>query len=271
MAARAEEDGADTTMSRMAEIDRLKLRFHEWQSDKESHGLSNFETGMSAGITSLAYGEEVEQYLDIKADRRISRPMLISSLIVSDPDFAFPMDAIGDPKLPKDKDPKMVSRNLFTPAVRSKETPATVRTLESLRVAANTTAVMKSAGNYFTCLSEGARKLDRMLFSVLKQLVKGSKSVILDGVSFPSYIQGICLMRKHCDINKNDRIHQAFNGVENIELRTDAMEWATTSMVRIRELLDSRAGITHYILKSLLNSLDGKCKTVQAKIGEDMA
>jgi hypothetical protein len=49
------------------------------------------------------------------------------------------------------------------------------------------------------------------------------------------------------------------------------MEWATTSMVCIRELLDSRAGITLYILKSLLNSLDGKCKTIQAKIAEDMA
>ena len=272
MAAQAEGDETDATMSRMAEIHRLKLRFQEWQSDKEPNGLSNFETGMSAVITSLSYGEEVEQYLDIKADRRVSRPMLISSLIVSDPDFALPVDAIGDPKLPKDQDPQTVSRSLFTPAVRSsKGTPATVRTLESLRVAANTTAVMKSAGNYFTCLSEGARKLDRMLYSVLKQLVKGSKSVILDGVSFPSYIQGICLMRKHCDINKNDRLQRAFNGVENIELKTDAMEWATTSMVRIRELLDSRAGITHYILKSLLNSLDGKCKTVQAKIAEDMA
>jgi hypothetical protein len=49
------------------------------------------------------------------------------------------------------------------------------------------------------------------------------------------------------------------------------MEWATTSMMRIKELLESRAGITHYILKSLLNSRDGKCKTVQAKIAEDMS
>ena len=156
MASRAEKNTADTTMSRMAEIDRLKLRFQEWQSDEEPNGLTNFETGMSAVITSLTYSEEVEQYLDIKADRRISRQMLISSLIMSDLDFALPMDEIGDPKLPKDKDPQTVSQNLFTPSA-FKGTPGTLRTLESLRAAANTTAVMKSASNYFTCLSEGAR------------------------------------------------------------------------------------------------------------------
>ena len=263
-------DGAENASAvkhQLAEVDRLKLKFEDWYCDKEPSGLVSFMASMSSVITSLRHGDEVEDYLDRKADRKVFRPMMVSSIITDDPDFQLPLDTIGDPIFPKDMDPRTVKRTLFSPRT---PTSGTVRSMQSLRSAANTTSVMKSAGSYYD-LSEGARTLDRMLYSVLRQLVKGSKAVILDSVSFPSYIQGICLLVKHCEINRNNRIQKAFQGVDTIELKDDAMSWATTSMVRIKELLDSRAGITHYILKSLMGSLDGKSKTVQAKIAEDMA
>ena len=265
--ATSSNDGTSNVGNQLAEVDRLKLKFEEWYCDKEPYGLVPFMTSMSSVITSLRHGNEVEDFLDKKTDRWIFRAMMVLSIITEDPDFQLRLDSIGDPALPKNFDPSTVIRNIFSP-----RTPGigTVRSMQSLRSAANTTSVMKIVGSYYN-LSEGARNLDRMLYAVLRHLIKGPKAVILDSVSFPSYIQGICLLVKHCEINKNDCIQKAFQGVDGIELKDDAMSWATTSMARIKELLDSRAGITHYILKSLMTSLDGKSKTMQAKIAEDMA
>ena len=123
---------------------------------------------------------------------------------------------------------------------------------------------MRSKGSYFK-LSDGARALDRMLYAVLRQLVKGSKSIILESCAWPSYIQGMCLLTKHCEINKINRIDQAFHGVDTLEQKDEAQTWATTAITRVQELLASRVGMTHYILKSLKNSLEGKCKSVQFK------
>ena len=209
------DDGTSNVGSKLAEVDRLKLKFEEWYSDKEPYGLVPFMASMSSVITSLRHGDEVEDFLDKKTDRRIFKPMMVSSIITDDPDFQIPLDSIGNPVLPKNVNPGTVTRNLFSP-----HTPGTgtVHSMQSLRSAANTTTVLKSAGSYYH-LSEGARNLDRMLYAVLRQLIKGSKAIILDSVSFPSYIQGICLLVKHCEINKNDRIQKAFQGIDNIELK----------------------------------------------------
>ena len=110
-----------------------------------------------------------------------------------------------------------------------------------------------------------------MLYAVLKQLVKGSKGIILESCAWPSYIQGMCLLTKHCEINKNNRIDQAFHGVDTLELKDEAQVWATTAITRVQELLASRAEMAHYILKSLKNSLEGKCKSVQIEIAKDMS
>ena len=110
-----------------------------------------------------------------------------------------------------------------------------------------------------------------MLYAVLRQLVKGSKSVILESCAWLSYIQGMCLLTKHCEINRNNRIDQAFHGVDTLELKDEAQTWATTAITRVQELLALRAGMTHYILKSPKNSLEGKCKSVQFTIAEDMS
>ena len=247
-----------------SEIDRLKLRFEPWLCDKDKYGFRQFMGTTTAVIRSLKYGNEVEDYLDVKLERVIFQPMMISSVITEDPDFQQPtVDRIGD-DLDDVPDPQTVTRTLF-----GNTSPTTVRSMSSLRNAANTTATLKTAGSYYS-LSKGALSLDKMLYSILKGLVKGSMSVILECTLEQSYIQGMCLLHKQCDIIKNDRIARAFQAVDSLKFENDAQVWATTCMTSIRELFASRATITHYCMKSLMQSLDGKCKTAQFRIAEDM-
>ena len=98
----------------------------------------------------------------------------------------------------------------------------------------------------------------------------GSKSVLLDCTQDQSYIQGMCLLYKHCDISRNDRIHNAFNGMDSFRFKASAQEWAITSITAVKELFDSRASLLHYCLTRVMHSLDGKHKTVQYKIAEDL-
>ena len=73
--------------------------------------------------------------------------------------------------------------------------------------------ILKSAGLYQN-LSEEARTLDTMMYSALITNVVGSKHVILECTNKPSYIQGMCLLYKHCDITRNHRISQAFANMD---------------------------------------------------------
>ena len=80
----------------------------------------------------------------------------------------------------------------------------------------------------------------------------------------------MCLLYKHCDISRNDRIHNAFNGMDSFRFKASAQEWAITSITAIKELFGSRASFLHYYLTRVMQSLDGKHKTVQYKIAEDL-
>ena len=61
---------AHTIGNHLAEVDRLKLKFEDWHSDKEPNGLLKISQSMSSAIQSLKRGAEVEAYLDVKTDRK---------------------------------------------------------------------------------------------------------------------------------------------------------------------------------------------------------
>ena len=46
--------------------------------------------------------------------------------------------------------------------------------------------------------------------------------------------------------------------------------WATNSIRGVRELFNSRTSLMHYCLQRIMMSLEGKSKTVQYRIAEDM-
>ena len=130
---------ANAISNHLAEVDRLKLKFEDWHSDKEPNGLLRFSQSMSSVILSLKHGAEVETYLDVKTDWKPYQAMMVSSIITDDPDFAT-VDAIGDPK---SKNPSTVTRTLFSPNNSTRAN--TVRSIQSLRSAASSTAPMRSA------------------------------------------------------------------------------------------------------------------------------
>ena len=245
----------------MADLDRLKLKFESWNSDRDD--FVSWMNSVTAVVRSLRHGDELEDWLDIKLQRVVHQEMMVSSIIADDPDFQPPKRAVSDIDESLSSGPTTVTRSLF------RETPRTVRSIQSLRAANITIAPTTSAGSFYD-LSDGAQLLDRMLFSVIRNLVKGSKAVMLDCTGIQSYVRGIVLIHSHCNIMRNDRISAAFDGVDSLKFKTNAQEWATTSISAVRELFASKASITHYALTRIMHSLDGKLKTVQYKIAEDL-
>ena len=115
------------------DLDRLKLKFEPWQSDREDFVLwMNSVTGV---VRSLTHSDEIEDWLDRKLERTYCQEMMVSALITEDPDFVK-LDHIGDPE-----EPKTVTKTLFT------QTPRTIRSVQSLRQSAPTT--YKSAGSFY--------------------------------------------------------------------------------------------------------------------------
>ena len=252
------------------DLDRLKLKYVTWYCDKEPHGFVAFMSNCAAVTRSLGFDMEVELYLDVKLSRTTYHVMLVSSVISADPDYA--------PPEPGSQGEEVTSGNTTQPeyhATRSESqqidtTHRTMRSMASLKGApSQSSTILPSAGS-FCDLSHGARNLDRMLFSVFRTLVIGCKSVLLDCIQDQSYIQGTCLLYKPCDISRNDRIHNAFDGMDSFIFKASAQAWAITSITAIKELFDSRDSLLHYCLTRVMHSLDGKHKIVQYKIAEDL-
>lgn len=244
-----------TGLQEGSDIERLKLKFETWNSDRDDFIL--WMNSVTAVVRSLKHGAELEDWLDRKLERNLFQAMMVSAIISDDPDFQRKqqVDSIGDPI-------QTVTKSLF------QETPRTIRSVQSLR-AHQSLSTGKSAGSYWD-LPQGSLTLDRTLYSVLLGLVKGSKRVLIECTEIQSYVQGMVLLQRHTEILRNDRIARAFEGLDTLKYKSNAQEWATLCITRVRELFASRASMTHYALTRIMHSLDGKLKTVQYKIAEDL-
>ena len=246
-----------------ADLDRLKLKFDSWNSDRED--FVEWMNAVTAVVRSIRHGNEIEDYLDLKLERVLYQAMMVSSIITEDPDFMIPANAKQEDG---EVDPRFATAAKATVTKQLFQTPKTVRSVQSLRKGSSPNT-RKTVGSYWD-LSRGALHLDQLLFGIIRSLVKGSKMVVIECAPMQSYIQAMCLLHKHAEINRNDRIARAFAGVDNLKYKSNAQEWATSCITKIRELFASRASMTHYALTRILHSLDGKLKTVQYKIAEDL-
>ena len=176
----------------MANMDRLKLKFTTWYCDKEPYGFVEFMQSTTAVMRSIDHGNEIEDYLDVKLDRARHVDMMVSSIIDDDPDFFDPTDG-GD----TGANPSGASGETEASSNNTTSSTSTVLTVETVQASqSQSSMILKSAGPYQN-LSEGARNLDTMMYSVLITNVIGSKHVILECTNKPSYIQGMCLLYKH--------------------------------------------------------------------------
>ena len=180
---------------------------------------------MSATVRAMAHGPILEDYLDVKLERTKQHAVMTPSFITEDPDFAPQPEGNGAPG----------------------EDGASSASTSSTATAVTGSQTLQPAGSYWD-LKEEARTLDGILYSVLKVCVLGSKRILLTSVTFPSYVMGMCILARHADISKTDRITRAFDSLDRFQYTGNITVWQTEGVAKIKELLDSKASIMHYIL-----------------------
>jgi hypothetical protein len=89
---------------------------------------------------------------------------------------------------------------------------------------ASSRSTLKEAGLNYWDLGAEVLALDATLYNVLKMVVKGGKAILLDCVEWPSYIQAMCILFKHSDISRNDRITRAFNNMDKLTYNGDVCD-----------------------------------------------
>ena len=214
----------------MASLDRYKLSSTTWDSDKEPHKFTEFMFLMSSMVRAIQHGPVLEDFLDRKLNRRRHQAMSTPSYLTEDPDFTRP------PVLrPEAADDELSDHE------------GSVGNGSAVGTQATQSGLYEAGINYFD-MNADSLQLDAMLYNVLRMYVKGGKSILLDCVQFPSYVQVMCVLYKHCDMSKNDRITRAFDKLDKLTYNGDVQVWQAEAMSGVRELFESGASITHFAL-----------------------
>ena len=241
----------------MASLEKFKLQTATWDSDKEPNRFVQFMYMLSAIIRSIAFGSNLEDWLDAKLGRSRHQGMTTPSFLSQDPEFQPPAERSADTG---------AAGELSDTASTVSGAAASATSVSS----GSSHATLGSAGTNYWDLPAESLSLDAHLYNVLKMCVKGSKNVLLQCVKFPSYIQGMCILYKHCDISRNDRISRSFDDMDTLSYDGDAQRWEIDTISRVRNLYESGGKMVHYALSRIMKSFDGKSKHVQYKIAEDM-
>ena len=178
----------------MAQFGKMKLSTLPWDSDKDPTGFNVWIETIGSLVRATAHGPPLETMLDHKLNRSRGTSMNIPLWILNDPDFAAPdterYDADPDP----DEDELLSgeTNDSMVGSARSGESGGTF-----------------SLGHCpfkYSDLTAKSRTLDTQLYNILKMNVKGTKNSLLPCVSFPSYVQAVCVLSEHVDISRLDRM-----------------------------------------------------------------
>ena len=229
----------------MASLDKFKITALTCDSDKDPTGFFIWMENMASLVRATADGQPLEVLLDSKLRRVSVRAASIPSFILNDPDFAVtdapvPAPAEADDQ-PEDSDSASVS-----------------------------TFTLGSAAVAYSDLPQESKTLDALLYNVLKINVKGSRNSVISWVTFPSYVQAMCVLSKHMDISKTDRIMRALGAWDKLTFKNDVAAFQTEVMALKRELDASGANIVHFVMGKIMRAFDGKSKSIQFKIAEDL-
>lgn len=207
----------------MAQLEKMKLSTLPWDSDKDPTGFNVWIETIGSLVRATAHGPPLENMLDHKLNRTRGTSMSIPSWLLNDPDFAAPSDhdrADSDP----DED-----------EVLSGETNESM--IGSSRSAASgATFSLGSCPFKYSDLSDESRNLDAQLYNILKMNVKGTKNALLSCVSFPSYVQAVCVLSKHVDISRLDRMVRIIDRWESTRYQGNVQDFQVQVMANLREL-----------------------------------
>jgi hypothetical protein len=214
-------------------------------------------------VRAIVWGDELEDWLDAKLGRHKSSHITTPSFITTDPDFAPPRDANSAASADNGSED---GEQHDAPTVMTNTTAGAPSIASHVTLGSHQ---LFRAGSYYD-LPQGALELDKTLYNVLKMCVKGSKRVLIECVSFPSYVQAVIILSRHADISRNDRINKAFDAVDELKYNGDVHMWQTQVVTAVRELFESKAGLVHYCLGRILKSFSGSLKTIQYRIANDI-
>ena len=244
----------------MASMEKFKLSALTWDSDKNPAGFNKWMMHFSSLVRATEHGPELEDFLDAKLDRRRSRHATVPSFIAEDDDFA----PVG---LADTTNTSSVSADTTGNGDSGDSESGTVQTTSSGRGSGR---ALNKAGKKLHEMDPKVQEFDQLLYNILSMNVKGTKNELLRHVSFPSYVQGMCILSKHIDICQTGRKTKAFDSMDELQFKGDIQQYQIEAVSKIQELFDSKANIVDYALSKVMKSFEGKSKTIQYRIADDI-
>ena len=249
----------------MAQLDKFKLSALSWDSDKDPAGFYLWIENMASLVRSTDHGPPLEDMLDSKLGRAKVQSTTVPSFLLNDPDFA--LDGITA---------TMMNSTSVDAASVAVGDPDGLPPVPG-SAAASSSVTSNSSGHFslgmhsirYIDLPDETQALDRMLYNVLRMNVKGSKGSLLSCVTFPSYVQAVCVLDKHMSISRMDRIMRLYDAWDKLTYTGNVMAFQTKFMALTREMENLKCDRKHYAMCKLMRAFDGKSKTIQFKIASD--
>jgi hypothetical protein len=190
----------------MVSIDKFKLSSVVWESDKNPNGFTKWMNDFGSLVASTEHVAVLESFLDQKLGREKHLAATVPSYISKDDDFA-----VGE--VEEEEDP--------APAEDAEDEEAEAQEVVSSSGPPKLGRGLLRAKKKCIDFSAEEKALDGMLYNVLKMNVKGTKNEMLRHVSFPSYVQGMCVLYKHVDICSVGRKIIAFEKMDQLQFKGD--------------------------------------------------
>ena len=78
------------------------------------------------------------------------------------------------------------------------------------------------------------------------------------------------MLHKHIDISRNDRKTRAFNKMDELNYHSNVHQYQIEAISAAKEIYDAKCTRMDYILSRIMKSFDGKSKTIQYTIADDI-
>lgn len=242
----------------MTTLEKFKLSTVCWDSDKDPGHFFIWLENFGCLVRATEHGYWLEDMLDSKLNRRKVTSQGVPSFLLEDPDFA-----VGGATTAKAQEVTAKKGEADSDSASATFTGTTTSSHRSGHFSLGSHTIA------YVDLPEEAQKLDGFLYNILRMNIRGSKQALLSCVTFPSYVQGVCVLEKHMGISRMERVMSAFSAFDRLSYNGNVLLFQTQFMGLKRELDNCGASITHYVLCKLMAAFAGKSKTVQFKIAED--
>jgi len=249
----------------MATLEKFKLSALSFDYDKDPKGMFIWLESFGGFVASTEGGPDLEDMLDSKLHRQKAADGAIPSFLLNDPDFGPVPHQPHPPSAPRVTRSEADSQSVTVGS-------ATGTVLGSATSGGSGASGQFSLGQHhivYNDLPEVSKKLDAVLYNILRSCLRGSIAALITHVRFPSYVQAVCILVKAMDLSRLDRVMAAFEAFDKLAYTGNALLFQTTFMAIKREMDSCRATMTDYIFCKMMRSFDGKSKTIQFKIAAD--